>query len=217
MPRLENDDMKDNVKRLLKDLPKIDAPSNFETELLRRINAGEQKEEKKSWFDKILSPKLIPSVALAATAVIIFLLLRPQIDETGKNPKLSPQIYEEKFDKQFESKSETKKEKISTSDIQKTDRKSFEGTSGNQIKDNAYPEEVSTQNKISNEDQPAVLDKIETETSTERSQQKPITVGGQESKMLQIKEEKLKPIEMLKGKIDTTKDSSKNSRKLKKF
>ena len=68
--------MNEKVTRLLKDLPKINAPSNFETELSRRINQEGQRKEKTSWFDKIFSPKLIPSAALAVTVVIILFLLK---------------------------------------------------------------------------------------------------------------------------------------------
>ena len=38
MSRLDDENMNEKVTRLLKDLPKINAPSNFETELSRRIN-----------------------------------------------------------------------------------------------------------------------------------------------------------------------------------
>jgi hypothetical protein len=217
MPFLDNDNMNDKISKSLKDLRKVDAPSNFETELFERIKAGEQKEGKKSWFDKILSPRLIPSAALAATAVIIFLLLRPQVLETEKNLPKGPSLYEEKFDEQIELKPETKKEKIYTNNGQKSDGKSFKITSESREKDYIYPKEASNPNKISDEVQPAVLDKKEVEASPDHSEQKTSVAEGQNLIMLRTKEGELKQIEMLKGKIDTTKDSAKNNQKLKKF
>jgi len=76
MPRLEDNNRNEKVTRLLKDLPKINAPSNFENELLLRINQSKQKKEREYWFDKIFSPTIIPPVALAVTAVIILFLLK---------------------------------------------------------------------------------------------------------------------------------------------
>ena len=215
MPFLENDNVKDKISKSLKDLRKIDAPSNFETELFERIKAGEQKERKKSWLDKILSPRLIPSAALAATAVIIFLLLRPQVVETEKNLPVGPSLYEEKFNEQIELKQETKKEEIYTNNGQKSDEKSFKITSESRGKDYIYPNEAPNPNKISDEVRPAVLDKKEVGASPDRSEQKTSIAERQNLKMLRTKEGELKQIEMLEVKIDTTQDSSKNYQKLK--
>ena len=210
MPRFEDDNKYEKVTRLLKDLSKINAPSNFETELSRRIKQDEQEKEKESWFNKIFSPKLIPSAALALTAVIIFLLLNSQVDEKVKNSQVSPQLYEEKIDKQNEVKSETQRGKISTAKRQEINNKSLEVISDEPKKEGKSSIDVLSPNKISTRDEPAVLDKMEAKTSTDHPDQKTNVVGGQEFKRPKTDEKERKQIEMLKEKIDTTKDSSKH-------
>lgn len=207
MPRLEDDNKFEKVTRLLNDLSKINAPSNFENELSRRIKQGEQ--EKESWFNKIFSPKLIPSAALALTAVVIFLLLNSQVDEKLKNPQVSPQLYEEKIDKQSEVKQETQTGKISTAERQKINNKSLEVISDEPQKDGKSSIDVLSPTAISTDEKSTVMDKIESKAETDKSDQKTNTMGGQNLKMFRTNEKDRKPIEMLKEKIDTTKDSSK--------
>jgi len=207
MPRLEDDNKFEKVTRLLNDLSKINAPSNFENELSRRIKQGEQ--EKESWFNKIFSPKLIPSAALALTAVVIFLLLNSQIDEKIKNPQVSPQLYEEKIDKQSEFKQETQKGKISTTDRQKINIVPPEVISNETKKEGKSTIDVPSPNEISTDEEPAIQDKMEPKASAGKSDQKISTTGKQNFKAFRTNEKEHKQIEMLKEKIDTTKDSSK--------
>lgn len=209
MPRLEDDNKYEKVTKLLKELPKIDAPSNFETELSRRIKQGEQEKEKQSWFDKIFLPKLIPSAALALTAVIIILLLQPQVDETRKHIQVSPQLYEEKIETKNESKEEIQKGKVSTTDRQKINSALPEVISNEAKKEGESSIDVLIPNEISTDEEQNVQDKMEAKTSRGKSDQKTITGGEQNFNALRTDEKDRKPIEMLKEKIDTTKDSSK--------
>jgi hypothetical protein len=66
-----------NIVNLLKQMPKVDAPSNFESDLMRRINSGNFKERYKvKWWDKLFLPsRLIPASALVLSlfAVLYFL------------------------------------------------------------------------------------------------------------------------------------------------
>ena len=100
MLRLEDDNEFEKIKRLLKDLPKVDAPSNFENELSKRINQGEQTKKKESWFDKVFSPKLVPSAALAVTAVIILFLLKGNVSDVEDPFQVMPKLREEQNLKQ---------------------------------------------------------------------------------------------------------------------
>src|SRR4030067_2332722 len=100
MSRLEDDNKFEKVTRLLKDLPKVNAPSNFENELSKRINQGEQTKEKESWFDKVFSPKLVPSAALAVTAVIILFLLKGNTPDVEDPFQIMPKLREEQNHKQ---------------------------------------------------------------------------------------------------------------------
>ena len=72
-----NDEEK-KYKRLiddLKNLPKVDAPKNFETELLRKINSSEEI-KKVSFWEKLLSPaRLAPAALAIVSAVIIFFVV----------------------------------------------------------------------------------------------------------------------------------------------
>ena len=78
MIRYDNDDLPyTNTINLLKQLPKVPAPPNFESDLMRRINSGNFKEKfKVSWWEKLLLPsRLIPAAALALSGIVIFYLL----------------------------------------------------------------------------------------------------------------------------------------------
>jgi hypothetical protein len=209
MPRLEDDNKYEKITKLLKELPKIDAPSNFETELSRRVKQGEQEKQKESWFEKIFLPKLIPSASLVLTAVIIILLLQPQVDETGKHIQVSPQLYEEKIDKENETKKEIQKGKVSTTDRQKMNSAPPKVISNEAKKEGESSIDVLIPNEIATDEEQAVQDKMEAKTSRGKSDQRTITGGEQNFNSLRTDEKDHKPIEMLKEKIDTTKDSSK--------
>ncbi len=59
----------------LKNLPKVQAPRNFETELWRKINSSETVKER-SFLERFFSPgKLAQAAAVLASAVIIFFVI----------------------------------------------------------------------------------------------------------------------------------------------
>ena len=59
----------------LKNLPKVDAPKNFETELLRKINSSAEVEKENFW-SKLFSPgKLAPAAVAIATTMIVFFVV----------------------------------------------------------------------------------------------------------------------------------------------
>src|SRR3989339_883659 len=70
----------------LKGLQKVNAPSSFETDLMREINSPGT-EEKKNFLERFFVPsRLIPSAALAVTAVILLFVLNTDGDD--ENPLL---------------------------------------------------------------------------------------------------------------------------------
>ncbi|MFZ0452794.1 MAG: hypothetical protein WCE54_10240 [Ignavibacteriaceae bacterium] len=83
----EKDQEFEGVIKILKGLHHLKAPDNFETDLMRRINAGNYKEEKtESWFSRFFAPKrFIPSAALAIVAVLILFVIKPG-SNTIENP-----------------------------------------------------------------------------------------------------------------------------------
>lgn len=217
MPRIDDENMNEKVRRLLKDLSKVNAPESFETELSRRINNIEHKKEKRSWISLIFSPKLVPSAALAATAVIILLLLKPQIDQTEEKFNISPQLKEEKIDERIELQLDPKKEKINLDYRQRSKDKSTDVTSESQVTEDKLQEEILAPIEAPVQNQPAVMNKMEVKPQPVSPNVKIDNTGKVEVPKFQKTEDESSPIEMLKEKIDTTKDSSKNSRKINKF
>lgn len=79
----------------LKNLPKIDAPKNFETELLRKINSSEP-EKKESFWDKLLTPgKLAPAAVALASAAIIFFVVDINSEEMEDPLNIAPRLRED--------------------------------------------------------------------------------------------------------------------------
>ena len=83
----EKDKEFEGIVRILKGLQQVKAPNNFETNLMRRINAEEFPDEKpESWISIIFTPKkFIPSAALAIIAIIILFVIKPGSTEI-ENP-----------------------------------------------------------------------------------------------------------------------------------
>jgi len=217
MPRVDDENMNEKVRKLLKNLSKVNAPESFETELSSRINNIEHKKEKRSWISLIFSPKLVPSAALAATAVIILLLLKPQIDQTEEKFNISPKLKEEKIDEKREFQPDTKKEKINLDYRQGSRDKSIDVPSESQGVEDKFQEEISAPIETPAQNQPAVMNKMEVKPQPVSPNVKIDNTGKADVPKFQKTEDESSPIEMLKEKIDTTKDSSKNSRKINKF
>ena len=83
-----NDDMKyQDVVNNLKQMQQVKAPSGFEADLMRRINSGRYPAEN-SYRRKIFLPyRLIPSAALALTAILLIFVLNNN-GTTQDNPLL---------------------------------------------------------------------------------------------------------------------------------
>jgi len=78
----------------LHSLQKINAPSGFESDLLRKINSAPQK-SKKSFFDPIFSPSRLIPAATAVAAVIILFVINPRA-ETPEDPLMTdPRVRED--------------------------------------------------------------------------------------------------------------------------
>jgi len=85
-----------NIITLLKQLPKVTAPPNFESDLMRRINSGNFQENYRSrWWDKLFLPsRLIPAAAFALSILAVFYFLNFNSVE-HENPFLAkPKIRE---------------------------------------------------------------------------------------------------------------------------
>lgn len=95
---MENDEKKyEDVIKSLKGLQEVKAPANFEADLQRRINSEKfPKEEKKSFWENIFIPsRLIPSLGLAATAIVIFFVVETNSEDMDNPFLIEPRVRED--------------------------------------------------------------------------------------------------------------------------
>jgi len=92
---MNNEEINKKLLDDLKNLPKVDAPKNFETELWRKINSSE-KEIKESIWDKIFSPgKIAPAAVAVVSAVIIFFVVDVNSEEMEDPLNIEPRLRED--------------------------------------------------------------------------------------------------------------------------
>ena len=97
---MENDEKKyEDVIKALKGLQQVKAPENFETDLQRKISSEKySKKEKKSFWQNIFTPaKLIPSLGLVATAIVIFFVVETNSEEMDNPFLIEPRVREDVF------------------------------------------------------------------------------------------------------------------------
>lgn len=84
-----NDDMRyQDVINTLKQMQQVKAPSGFEGDLMRKIKSGQVPEAKTFWQNIIIPSRLIPSAALALTAILLIFVLNNN-GITQENPLLT--------------------------------------------------------------------------------------------------------------------------------
>lgn len=200
MLNVDDNNKFEGVTGLLKNLSKINAPANFESELIRRINQSERKKERKSWFNKILSPQLIPLAALVVAAVIIIFLLKGNINDTEDPFQIIPRLRTEPTAKLNEPKSISRKNIVG-----EASRRVEENESPSVVKNEFEDKKVFYRND-SNIIQGTALE----ETSMQRisvhatnylPDQAVVIAGGLNYKVVRIGEEERKHIEILREKI----------------
>ncbi len=97
---MENDEKKyEDVIKTLKGLQEVKAPENFEADLQRRINSEKfSKGEKKSFWQNIFLPsRLIPSLGVIATAIVIFFVVDSNSEEMDDPFLIEPRVREDVF------------------------------------------------------------------------------------------------------------------------
>ena len=92
--KFTDDNEFNELKNLLKELPKVNAPDNFEFNLMTKIQNKSfeiESEKKKSW----LSWSLTPAIAFAASVFLVFFIFTGE-DESTDNPwNTLPRLMEE--------------------------------------------------------------------------------------------------------------------------
>ncbi len=92
-----NSEEKINKKLMedLKNLPKVSAPENFETELFRKINSSET-DKKGNFWDRLLTPpKLAPAAIAIVSAAIIFFVVEINPVEIEDPLNIAPRMRED--------------------------------------------------------------------------------------------------------------------------
>ncbi len=79
----------------LKNLPKVEAPKNFETELLRKINSSNKTKEKSFWENLLTPPKLVPAAVALASAIIIFFVVDGNSEVMEDPLNIAPRLRED--------------------------------------------------------------------------------------------------------------------------
>ncbi|MGE5431818.1 MAG: hypothetical protein ACM3QX_12125 [Syntrophomonadaceae bacterium] len=117
---IEDENLKGVIKSL-RELPKVTAPPDFEMNLRRKLNSlNSHVDRKKPFFTFNLRNVLIPAGALAATAVLAFLLIGRQAPE-AENPFMStPAVRTQAHNESLENDGKQKL-LISPGDISSTD------------------------------------------------------------------------------------------------
>lgn len=113
---MKNDEKNyEDVIKALKGMQKVNAPENFEADLQRKINSEKYaKEEKKSFWQNIFVPsRLIPSLGLVATAVVIFFVVDTNSEEMDNPFLIEPRVREDVFVVTDYDEFEAKKEDVS--------------------------------------------------------------------------------------------------------
>jgi len=91
----EDEKMYEDIRSLLGGLKQVTVPPNFDSDLMRRINAEKYAAPDPWWKKFFLAPRLVPSAALALTIIaVLFVLDSTTVDP--ENPLLSePRIRED--------------------------------------------------------------------------------------------------------------------------
>ena len=86
-----------DVVGILKQLPNVNAPALFEADLMRRINSGKlEKENKQTFWEKLLSPyRLFPSAAVAVAAILVLFIVDTSSVEYDDPLSVEPRVRED--------------------------------------------------------------------------------------------------------------------------
>jgi len=172
---MNNEEINKKLLDDLKNLPKVDAPKNFETELWRKINSSE-KEIKESIWDKIFSPgKIAPAAVAVVSAVIIFFVVDVNSEEMEDPLNIEPRLREDlivyemndDISVQNEIKTEIKK-KDDESIIKSTTRESNQNKISSEIKSEEIKDESRKEldKKITDDELSAAELKLDTNASS---------------------------------------------------
>jgi len=86
----------DDLIKTLKGLQQVKAPSNFEADLKRKLNAEKYAKEEKRTIKRFFAPsRLVPSFGLAAAVIVMFLIVSTNSEEADNPFLMEPKIRED--------------------------------------------------------------------------------------------------------------------------
>lgn len=92
---MNNKEINNKLLDDLKNLPRVEAPDNFETELWRKINSSEEVKKENFW-DKFFTPgKIAPAAIAVASAIIIFFVVDGNSNEMEDPLNIEPRMRED--------------------------------------------------------------------------------------------------------------------------
>ncbi len=79
----------------LKNLPKINAPQNFETDLWRKIDSSESKKRESFWENLFSTKRIVPAAVAISSAVIIFFIIDIKSTQVEDPLNMQPRMRED--------------------------------------------------------------------------------------------------------------------------
>lgn len=208
MSTFDEKNMNEEISRMLKSLPRINAPVNFDNELSKRINTDTTKIEKESWFDKIFSPKLVPSAALVVTAVIVILVLRNGGTEIEDPFQVLPKLREDKIF-MLHQPSIGSNEVVDSREIS-THTEESSASSENELEERTVYS-TDTNSSLTSSYQSSSNQRISVTPINYRLDRAIIETGGLNYKVVRLDDEELKQIEFLREKINPSAENHRNN------
>lgn len=208
MSTFDEKNANEEISRILKSLPRINVPVNFDNELSKRINPDTTKFEKERWFDKIFSPKLVPSAALVVTAVIVILVLRNGGTEIEDPFQVLPKLREDKIF-MLHQPSIGSNEVVDSREIS-THTEESSASSENELEERTVYS-TDTNSSLTSSYQSSSNQRISVTPINYRLDRAIIETGGLNYKVVRLDDEELKQIEFLREKINPSAENHRNN------
>lgn len=190
--------MNEKIIRLLNELPKVNAPINFESKLIENINLPKKSDE--TWIDKIFLPKLIPAAALTVTAIIIIFILAGTSNDYEDPFQLKPKLRAERIESAIDQNSFSKTDLTGSANLDDREQKILSDNNANAliISDEYRGDSDNISSVLT---QVSTIQRISVRTINYTPDQKIVSAGGLNYKIVKLGKDELKRLQMLRGKL----------------
>ncbi len=207
-----NDDLKyQDIVKTLQKLQQVKAPAGFEADLMRRINSEESAGEKSVWHDLFVPSRLIPSAALAVTAILLIFVL-DHSGVTQDNPlSTTPRERQDVTMSVKTDNASAEGKSLRTDEIAATQENPAVGADKDRVSGNGPAEETKQERmdiKVSGKEKPAVIaagndSYITAKFSTGRIADYPVNKEGLNFRQINLSNEQKIEINHLKEKLES--------------